>query len=320
MIGWLVGMVGASALFFLGWQFTDSGWLVVLYTALMVGLCIGIRWDNRRREREMLTRLERILAGEGTANVSDEGMSTTERRLLSHISALEVREGRLREGYENLTSLIADIAHQCKTPLSSILLTAENLGDKAGTILTTQTEKLRFLLDSLTRLAGLEGGLIRENLRLRERSVEELVCRVVENSFAAAEEKQILLHCHIPPSLSAQYDLYWTAEAVGNILDNAIKYSQPGREIRLEAVPYDLFVRLDITDQAGGIPEAEREKIWKRFYRGTNVAEQPGAGIGLYLTAAIVHAQGGRVLVTVAEGGSRFSVFLRRGEGNLTEV
>lgn len=118
------------------------------------------------------------------------------------------------------------------------------------------------------------------------------------------------IRCTVPEELTAVFDLRWTAEAVGNILDNAVKYAPVGSEITITACAYDLFVRIDIADQGSGIPEDELTNIWKRFYRGKNAANQSGVGIGLYLTANILNTEGGRVSAKSGESGSVFSVFL----------
>ena len=114
----------------------------------------------------------------------------------------------------------------------------------------------------------------------------------------------------VPDDLTAVFDLRWTAEAVGNILDNAVKYSPDRCEITISACAYDMFVRIDIADNGCGIAEDELCNIWKRFYRGKNAENEKGVGIGLYLTANILNTEGGRVSAKSDENGSTFTVFL----------
>ena len=179
-----------------------------------------------------------------------------------------------------------------------------------GEIIRTQTEKLSFLIDSLTKLAKCEGGLIAENLSPKENSVKELLRQVIEAGYAAADAKSIEIRCDVPDELTAKFDLRWTAEAVGNILDNAVKYSPDRCEITISACAYDMFVRIDIADHGSGIAEDELCNIWKRFYRGKNAENEKGVGIGLYLTANILNTEGGRVSAKSDENGSTFTVFL----------
>ncbi len=104
----------------------------------------------------------------------------------------------------------------------------------------------------------------------------------------------------------------WTAEAVGNIIDNAVKYSPENSEITVTALEYDMFIRIDVSDQGKAIPEEELTNIWKRFYRGKNAQTKSGAGIGLYLTSVILNAEGGRSSAKSNDSGNTFTVYLKK--------
>lgn len=111
----------------------------------------------------------------------------------------------------------------------------------------------------------------------------------------------------------AKYDPKWTQEAVFNLLDNAVKYSPEGSEITVSMQEYEMFSCISISDQGIGIPEEEQPLIFGRFYRGSEVREQSGVGIGLYLTRQIIEGQGGYVTVRSEMGrGSTFQVYLPR--------
>lgn len=113
----------------------------------------------------------------------------------------------------------------------------------------------------------------------------------------------------------AVYDLKWTMEAVGNIIDNAFKYTPAGGNVTVSVQQYSFFVRIDISDTGIGIAEEEIPKVFTRFYRSFDVADMPGVGIGLYLARYIVEAQKGYIKVFSEKGrGSTFSVFLPRAE------
>ena len=108
-------------------------------------------------------------------------------------------------------------------------------------------------------------------------------------------------------------DLKWTVEAIANILDNAIKYSQCGSDIQIRVQKLYSFVRVEIEDKGIGIPKEEQNKIFTRFYRGNNdiVKNQEGSGIGLYLSRSILEEQGGTVSVRSCLGkGSIFVIQL----------
>lgn len=324
MIACAAALLALSVLFFVLWQYIARPWLLVIYIAAQLTVCIAYFLIERRRREHMLDRFEHILQASGkesdisdeertlrrTECIVDESLTPGERRLITHLCELETREEKVRSGYLSISSLVADIAHQAKTPLSSILMYTE-LGEH-GDVVREQTEKLSFLMDFLVKLSKCEGGLIAENLSPTEGSVRELVRRSLEAVYASADAKDIELCCDVSGELTAVFDLRWTAEAVGNILDNAIKYSPSGSRVTVTAYRYELFVRLDIADCGGGIPEDELCSIWKRFYRGRNSRDASGVGIGLYLTASILNTEGGRVSVSSNEEGSVFSVFLSR--------
>ena len=347
----LLGLL--SAAFFVAWQYTESTLLIAAYVLSVTGVCVVNRLLLRQSERRVLRRFEQILdssecstAGRSDC-IADENLSATERRMISRLCELEAREERVRQGFQNISSLVSDISHQCKTPLSSILMYTELSRDRGDIVIHRQTEKLQFLIESLTKLAKCEGGLIAENLSPRMNSVRELVARSVESVIDAADRRGISIVCDIGGAevngeyadcnddsrtdrtdcdsssrtarihtdntdLSARFDLRWTAEALGNILDNAVKYSPDGGEISVRTCDCDIFVRIDVTDHGRGIPESELCNIWKRFWRGKNSHDLPGVGVGLYLTSRILSAEGGRAVAKSSPDGSTFSVFLSK--------
>ena len=116
-----------------------------------------------------------------------------------------------------------------------------------------------------------------------------------------------------PEELILPHDSRWTAEALFNLLDNAVKYTPEGGSIRVAAELWEMYAKIDITDTGIGIPESSHAAIFRRFYREAAVHRIPGIGIGLYLTREIITLQGGYLMVASAPGkGSTFSVFLPR--------
>ena len=169
-----------------------------------------------------------------------------------------------------------------------------------------QSEKLRFLIDSLVKLSRLENGII--SLSPQQAALQPLLESVVEQYAAKASEKGLSLQLQ-DTNAFAVFDK-WTAEALANIVDNAIKYTEHGT-IRISAVSYELFERIDISDTGTGISESEQAKIFARFYRSNSVQKQEGVGIGLYLARQIISGEGGYIKVASVPGkGSTFSIFL----------
>ena len=110
---------------------------------------------------------------------------------------------------------------------------------------------------------------------------------------------------------TARFDRKWTCEALFNILDNAIKYSPENSTVSIGIDSYEMFRCVRVADQGVGIAEEELPKIFGRFYRGQNVRQENGVGIGLYLSRQIVEGQGGYIQAESEPGkGSVFRVFL----------
>lgn len=284
----------------------------VCYAALTGILAAGFTLYERMRRRRLLDDMQKALDGNEDFVAEESEIAPIARQLKYKRSEEETRDRRVTESYRNLAALVSDIAHQCKTPLTAAAMYAEMLPPSAeAEAIGKQTGKLQFLLDALVKLSRCEGGLIEENVHPVIESVETLTAQALSAVIPAAERKSIMFSVEIPEGLTAVFDLRWTAEAVGTILDNGVKYAPENSKITVAAQRYETYVRLDILDEGPGIPEEELSEIWKRFYRGKTNRNFSGVGIGLTLCRMIVQAQGGRVLCRNREGvGCRFSIFL----------
>ena len=198
----------------------------------------------------------------------------------------------------DLQELISDISHQVKTPIANLkmvnatLLEQEVPSDKQREFLLasgTQLDKLDFLMQAMIKTSRLETGVI--SLEKKQQPIYDTLAMALGGIFLNAERKHIQVEVNCPETLVVSHDRKWTAEALFNILDNAVKYS--------------------ITDTGKGIPENQQGAIFRRFYREENVHDIEGIGIGLYLAREIISLQNGYIQVTSQVGtGSTFSVFL----------
>ena len=189
---------------------------------------------------------------------------------------------------------------------SSDLTNHENQ-EEIATILE-QTEKLDFLIQSLVKLSRMESGIIA--VHPEDTAIAQMFASVQQQFNVKAMEKDISLNL-FDTDLHAMCDAKWTVEALGNIVDNAIKYTSCGGNVQIKVEQYSFFVKIDIIDDGIGIEKEEIPKIFGRFYRSLSVADQPGVGIGLFLAREIIQAQKGYIKVTSKRGkGSTFSVFL----------
>ena len=275
---------------------------------------------NRRKARKTMETIEKMLDAAMAGSFSESGfdeskLSALETRFAHYLSAAETSSRNVAQEKDRIKSLIADISHQTKTPIANLLLYSELLMEedlppsaKANVeALYNQAEKLRFLIDSLVKLSRLENGIL--SLSPQPTALQPLLRGIAEQYAAKAARKGLSLQLH-DTDTSAICDMKWTAEALANVVDNAIKYTEHG-VITISAVSYEMFARIDISDTGPGIPESERAKIFTRFYRSKNAGEQEGVGIGLYLARQIISCEGGYIKVASVPGkGSTFSVFL----------
>ena len=298
--------------------------LLLILGLLCLACGIGLALWNTRRTRKTMDTLDRMLTaaveGDFTETAFDESrLSALETRLAHYLSASAVSARNLAEEKDRIKTLISDISHQTKTPIANLLLYSEllqeeNLTGSAGervAVLHSQAEKLRFLIDALVKLSRLENGILTLSPRQEEiRPMLEKVCR----EFAPKAEGKGLSLTLRETDCTAVFDPRWTAEALGNLVDNAIKYTEQG-SVTLSVTPYELFTRIDVADTGIGISEEEQGKIFGRFYRSGNGREQEGVGIGLYLAREIAAGEGGYLKVTSTPGkGSVFSLFLPNDE------
>lgn len=231
-----------------------------------------------------------------------------------------MRENRRRvdEERQELQSLVSDISHQVKTPVSNLKMAADTLLEKPMTAaertdlirgMRAQTDKLDFLVQALVKTSRLETGAI--ELDKKPGRLYDTVAQAMSGIVYAAEKKNIAVSVDCPEKLTLSHDGKWTAEALFNLLDNAVKYTPAGGKITVTVAQWEMYAEIKVADTGRGISESQQAAIFRRFYREEKVHGQPGVGIGLYLAREIVTRQGGYIKVASAPGrGSEFSIML----------
>lgn len=296
--------------------------LVALAALLLLGLWLWL--DARRTVR----RLDRMLStaidgGFGEESFDESAPSALESRMARFLNGSARSLRGVQRQRESIQRMLSDISHQTKTPLANLRLYSSLLMEEELTprqreqaqVILQQSEKLSFLIETLVKLSRLETDVLA--VTPKSQPLSPLLERAASQAKAAAEQKGIALQVQLYPQqaeMKALYDLRWTAEALGNLLDNAVKYTPPGGCIQVSATQYELFCRIDVHDNGIGIAEEEQAQIFGRFYRGRQVREQEGLGIGLYLAREIAQKQGGYLKLSSRPGqGSTFSLYLPRG-------
>lgn len=241
-------------------------------------------------------------------------LSSLESKWYRYLTSSKLSEHKINLEKEKIKELVSDISHQTKIPLTNInlysqLLLEQNLDDESKYLaneIHKQTQKLNFLIQSLVKTSRLETGTFQ--LIPQKNSFDVLITKSIEQMKKKSEIKNIKIN-YLETNVKAVFDMKWTSEALCNVLDNAIKYSNKNSIINVSVKDYEMFADIIVEDNGIGISENEIEKIFGRFYRGTNVLEDEGIGIGLYLAREIIEKQNGYIYVeSVINRGSVFKI------------
>lgn len=298
---------------------------LLIGTALLLGIFYLLDYLHNHYLDDMLEQLTFLieeLVGKQEVHVFSELEDTLLSRLqhqLLKLRSILIKQNQLLDNEKKqIKALISDISHQIKTPVASANMFVQLLNDDTLSeeerkeyidILQISLEKLTFLVNSLVKMSRLESGIIA--LKPQKNSLNDIILQAVKSVYSKAKAKDITIVFDCEQDYKLYLDFNWTTEAITNVLDNAVKYTQNGGTVRLNMIEYASYLRLDITDNGIGIPEEEQAQIFNRFYRGKYSAGVDGVGIGLYLTRDIISKQKGYIKVISNETGTTFSLFFR---------
>lgn len=315
---------------YLGWGIGSEAdrmhWEMI--TALFAGLILGVSGmyclQRRRREQELekIAGLTEEILNERDLKASASGEETMYARIEHQlIRVQELMQGRRDEAErsrDEIQRLISEIAHQMRTPLMNMEtylgFLQENLaGEKAeilehgshpdesfsGTVQSLQyadaiensEKKLYFLVESFIKMSRLEHHIIQ--IKKEERDILKTIRNSLGQIQTQAEMKGIRFEISLLENAVFMHDSNWLGEAIYNILDNAVKYSENGGRVEVSMSENEMFLKIRIRDYGIGIEAGEEYPIFQRFYRGKRVTVQEGFGIGLYLAREIVNRHGG---------------------------
>ena len=249
---------------------------------------------------------------------SETQLARISHRLLRLYQIMQDNQRKVDEERQELQSLVSDISHQVKTPVSNLKMVTDTLlsrpvsdAERTDFIcgIRNQTDKLDFLFLALVKTSRLETGVIR--LEKKSCKLFDTVAQAMSGIVYAAEKKKIAVSVDCPEHLTLSHDSKWTAEALFNLLDNAVKYTPSCGKIAVSVLQWEMYIEIRVKDTGKGISESNQATIFRRFYREEEVHEQQGVGIGLYLARQIVMQQGGYIKVASTPGqGSVFSIML----------
>ncbi|MFA5164319.1 MAG: ATP-binding protein [Candidatus Omnitrophota bacterium] len=276
--------------------------------------------------------VDRILRQGQRVAAEEIQLSRPDERSVKVSAAAVMKEGELSGAllvFHDITELrrlervrqdfVANVSHELRTPLSSIKGYSETLAEGGVTqqkeqkeflgIIYRESDRLAKLIDDLLDLSRIESGKMA--MVLMPVDLLPAVKRAGAILEKQAASKSIRITLDIPsgtPRILA--DESRLSQVILNLLDNAVKYTPEGGDVRISAVPDGVFVRVDVSDTGVGIPEADIPRIFERFYRVDKARsrELGGTGLGLSIVKHIVQAHGGQVSVRSAPGkGTTFS-------------
>jgi signal transduction histidine kinase len=292
------------------------GWGLAL--TLLLGLAGGFLMSRGMLNRvDSINRTaEQIVAGDLSKRIPVRGSRDEFDRLGGHLNAMLDQIERLLNGMRQVTD---NIAHDLRTPLNRMRSRIEvallgDPGQEETRQLLEQTladaESMIGTFNALLDIARAEAGS--ERAPFEWVGLGTLAEGVIELYEPLAEEKRIHLAQRIAPGLAIHGNRHLLAQALANLLDNAIKYTPEGGRIEIEASPGPVIT---VSDSGPGIPDQERANVLKRFVRLDGTRRTPGNGLGLSLVDAVATLHGAKLILTDNHPGLRISLyFARRGE------
>jgi signal transduction histidine kinase len=281
--------------------------------ALVAGLAVigalVMRNLFRRMVSDVSSTAAAIARGELGRRVRRSGRGDEFDAMAEAINTMLDRIARLMDGVKQVSN---NIAHDLRTPIARARARLEDASTHAAgeADLRAAVERAIADLDGVTsvfqalmRIAEVEAGSRRS--AFAELDLSPLLADLAELYEALAEEKGIDLVLQVPDALEIFGDRDLIQQAVANLLDNAIKFSPQGGQVRLAASKAERQVLISVSDQGVGIPSEDRARVTERFFRGERARSTPGSGLGLALVQAVATLHDGSVVLDDADPGTR---------------
>lgn len=288
-----------------------EGMFILLSGAVPLTVFVFYTRKRYRKIEKLNDSLVSVLAGSKVPDIDDqeEGeISILRTNIYKAATTLTYQNEQLAGDKKQMAAAIADISHQLKTPLTSMMVMNDLLKDetdeeKREEFLQTQSDQLdrmNWLIQTLLKLSKLDAGTI--ELKKEKVSVSELIRDAVKPFEIQFEIRNIEYRPKFTEFMIG-CDRNWTIEAIQNIIKNCIEHMDEGGKLFLSAEETNVFYMIRIKDTGCGICEEDLPHIFERFYKGKN-AGKDSVGIGLALSKSIIEGEQGEILVdsTVGEG------------------
>jgi signal transduction histidine kinase len=316
----LLAMSAITAVFtVVAYLYSPIASVFVLAASSSMMACYYVFTSWRYREIQRLSGfLRRISNGDYLLDVRDnrEGELSLLKNEINKVTTMLSEHGSLlRTDKVRLTDAISDISHQLKTPLTSMMVMADllsqtNLPAEKRTEFTrhirVQLERIEWLISSLLKLSKLDAGTVA--FKMEPICVKHLIQKALEPVVIPMDIKGLVVSIQGEDSVTFKGDLKWSAEALINILKNAVEHTEEGGRIDISFEENPLFTEIMIVDHGKGMDKEDLPHIFKRFYKGKNAGEG-SIGIGLAMAHSIVNSQQGDIVVKSERGsGTQFRI------------
>ncbi len=288
---------------------------------LLLGLCVTavfLVYTKKRYQKinELNNYLSLVCSGNYDLNINEntEGeLSILKNNLYKVITILQTQKEKLAKDKTSLAESLADISHQIKTPLTSIMMMTDLLKDESNetkraeflSIIETQLDKMKWLIITLLKLSKLDAGTI--ELKSEKQSVKDVINESLTPFLIALELKNIRLE-NTANDFVFSGDKNWSIEAFGNIIKNCIEHTDNGGTLSITSGSTNIYDSIFISDNGCGISKEDLPHIFERFYYGKNSSKN-SIGIGLALAKTIFEKQKAVIKVNSTLGvGTTFEV------------
>ncbi len=300
----------------LGITDTTALWIAILvFLAGSILFLFSFWYWHRKSDARIqaLTKyLERINTGvQGLVfESSDDEFSKLQDEIYKTVTELYQTREEALTARNNFSENLSNIAHQLKTPITSISLTVqmakENLGGVRAAEIERQINRLLHLEEALLLLSRIDAGTLAFDRKPTD--VFTILSLASDNLYELFVQKGVLIDVPEMGELTINVDLNWTMEAVMNLMKNCMEATEVGSAVHCSYEKNPLYVQIQIWDEGEGFAKGDLPHLFERFYRGEN-AKNSGIGIGLSLSKAIIEMQNGIIRAfNLPNGGACFEI------------
>jgi len=278
-----------------------------LSLSVAVGLAFVLSRSITRPVSQLTAASERLAAGDTSVRVPQRGNDELA-RLAGAFNSMAREVGQAQDRQRDF---VANVGHDLRTPLTTVVGYAKALSDgtldsddeRASAVrrIAAAGDRMQTMVAQLLELARLDSQA--SGLHIARCELRPLLDTVAKDLEPRADARRVGFEVRCDPDLAVSADQAWLRRAITNIADNAVRFSPEGGTVRLLVDASAPGVKIEVIDSGPGIPAADIERVFERFYRGDSARSAGNSGLGLSIAKEIVEAHGGTIEVAGGQGG-----------------